>query len=1243
MNTISEIEIELIENKKRKLVMEISNSGKKIFSERSTSPKIKFSIISSKKKEVYLDVSLYFGPSDLFLSLEMRGITIKLNNIGEKIIYWGVRVLGDHLTYLKIKRKTVAVDETTNKSLKVDTLNFMEYNKKASNKIFREFDLAIKLKKKYYEVKKYSKKPKDLMALVFSHIWKKATNKQEVQKTVEEPSKDKIRLDYIRAIPSSKSVQYGSYLLSNKKIEEDLSNSKKEYSEMFFYQFSSKLRLPTGEFLVSGGCSINNSPVERTILAFNYKQQRGYVVGVLPHCLKKHGAIIINGDIYIFNGYKDNDNPKHKPIYKINPLDFSCTTLPELDTKKNICLFGNSKKLIALEVGGKKMYTLLKDNKSWSNKDANLLQDALTVIPFKEERRRVFILKVVGASATMSVYILDYETEKILFHKSAQGMAHNRIFKFKTDKHIFFTDQGGRKIYRYDIESLISVDKKNAECSKYINPLLQIKVDQLDLFKDTNCYMFQGTNYDFRGIIGNGVYVEKDNLVEFVKNNKKEKIPGFEAIAGDMGFKSCYLPDGSIMVVTPSKDKLFNSTYIVTPTQIIPIESPSEKYVDFSLSYDQGMIYIVGQNVSGSYNDVAYIEAFDCLKGRWTLHHPLNRFIGENRSFAKNNKIYIFFENLQKKQKLLIYDLKESKPTIVDLKLKPINSFNDMKIRLVEDKIMIFPKFLKNKTHCFYEIFVFNEEKMKIWGQCKIPKNLQIYDIRYNGDEISLLYSTKSDGELTLSIFQNISTMVKKITQNSVNPNPKDKDIIILNKDDFKQIEFKEISLSNFDVLNFDLLLKHRYNRFRGLEKKHKQILVLADNKAFKYDTGLNNLIELKSDFKIPEECSTTQLDDGRIILTGGVFENGQFNDKIHIYNPFLQRWSFDVSQPQKKRRLHKTVLFDNKVLILGGYDEENNICIENEYICLESMRVYSFPQFKQRRAEFATIVMNNKLFVLHGVDEKEFLCSFEFFDKKSKDFSLVKNFKMEIRLKGHEAVKLSFNSIGLIGGVGPDGPNMKMTFLSLNSLFNDIVDNKVSNNLLLTECVNGNIITDSHEIFFIGGNHLDCSQKLPFKQTNTSLNLIHSATKLNRLSVIKKAKSVRASFLRLSTTTDSLHISQNQKHNYFYLFGTSSVQKIFRLHLPTLSAEIVPVPDNFKMADYSGAIAIPDGRIFYTGGQIPHPKGFSMKTYLLTPNNDGFSVETLPDIKNTRYTFGITTTSTHIYIVGGRTSGAVG
>jgi len=72
---------------------------------------------------------------------------------------------------------------------------------------------------------------------------------------------------------------------------------------------------------------------------------------------------------------------------------------------------------------------------------------------------------------------------------------------------------------------------------------------------------------------------------------------------------------------------------------------------------------------------------------------------------------------------------------------------------------------------------------------------------------------------------------------------------------------------------------------------------------------------------------------------------------------------------------------------------------------------------------------------------------------------------------------------------------------------------------------------------------------------------------------------------------------------------------------METLEWEIMAVPENLILWDYSIAVTLMDGRIFISGGINAELKNIQKCATILKPVDDTFEVEEVENMKHGRYT----------------------
>jgi hypothetical protein len=97
---------------------------------------------------------------------------------------------------------------------------------------------------------------------------------------------------------------------------------------------------------------------------------------------------------------------------------------------------------------------------------------------------------------------------------------------------------------------------------------------------------------------------------------------------------------------------------------------------------------------------------------------------------------------------------------------------------------------------------------------------------------------------------------------------------------------------------------------------------VLASRTAEIYDLSTNTWRRL-ADLEFPHiQHSVTRLNDGRLLVVGGVDEKGQLNAAVELYDPNNDRWT-TVASPVYARAGHRAILLgDGRVAVFGGSNQ---------------------------------------------------------------------------------------------------------------------------------------------------------------------------------------------------------------------------------------------------------------------------------------------------------------------------------
>jgi hypothetical protein len=172
---------------------------------------------------------------------------------------------------------------------------------------------------------------------------------------------------------------------------------------------------------------------------------------------------------------------------------------------------------------------------------------------------------------------------------------------------------------------------------------------------------------------------------------------------------------------------------------------------------------------------------------------------------------------------------------------------------------------------------------------------------------------------------------------------------------------------------------------------------------------------------------TATTLNNGKVLVAGGLDNHGNVLDTAQLYNPVAQKFAAVANVMSDHRMLHTaTLLASGKVLVAGGAtnlsgDTTNSADLYDPVS--NSFTPTTFPMDHQRAAHTATLFvsgpMAGKVLITGGVGGSSFFfkdSSAELFDPASQEFVLLTTFMNEPRAL-HTATLLDDGTVLLAGG----------------------------------------------------------------------------------------------------------------------------------------------------------------------------------------------------------------------------------
>src|SRR6202044_2480990 len=165
---------------------------------------------------------------------------------------------------------------------------------------------------------------------------------------------------------------------------------------------------------------------------------------------------------------------------------------------------------------------------------------------------------------------------------------------------------------------------------------------------------------------------------------------------------------------------------------------------------------------------------------------------------------------------------------------------------------------------------------------------------------------------------------------------------------------------------------------------------------------------------------TSTLLRDGRVLITGGMVENGVFLKSAELFDPKTGAFAATDSMRSKRVEHTATLLPDGKVLIAGGlasrmFDGPGAIASTEIYDPVTGHFLLGPPMSTARTGQGAVLLSNQKVLIVGGADNSGSVASAEIYDPVSNRFSLTTS--MHTGRIGRTAVLLKDGRVLVTGG----------------------------------------------------------------------------------------------------------------------------------------------------------------------------------------------------------------------------------
>ncbi len=139
---------------------------------------------------------------------------------------------------------------------------------------------------------------------------------------------------------------------------------------------------------------------------------------------------------------------------------------------------------------------------------------------------------------------------------------------------------------------------------------------------------------------------------------------------------------------------------------------------------------------------------------------------------------------------------------------------------------------------------------------------------------------------------------------------------------------------------------------------------------------------------------TTTVLDDGTVLIVGGMLENGSFYDTAEVFDPKTNAFKLLAGRMTKKRVSHTaTKLKDGRVLIVGGWSNRSSPEKTAELFDPKNRRFEAVLNLsKARSGHTATLIEDGSVAIIGGTDGSNLVKEIEIFDPSTGDFKTSGN-----------------------------------------------------------------------------------------------------------------------------------------------------------------------------------------------------------------------------------------------------------
>ncbi|HUR98227.1 MAG TPA: kelch repeat-containing protein [Pyrinomonadaceae bacterium] len=161
---------------------------------------------------------------------------------------------------------------------------------------------------------------------------------------------------------------------------------------------------------------------------------------------------------------------------------------------------------------------------------------------------------------------------------------------------------------------------------------------------------------------------------------------------------------------------------------------------------------------------------------------------------------------------------------------------------------------------------------------------------------------------------------------------------------------------------------------------------------------------------------TSTLLNDGRVLIAGGMERNGVYFDSAEIFDPRTNRFAPEIRMTAKRVSHSATLLPDGRVLMAGGWSTPDGPAMTAEIFDPRTETFTPTGNLHRRRANHsATLLADGKVLIAGGTEGENSLKDAEVFDPKTNSFAVIGT--MSAARLQHTATTLSDGRILFAGG----------------------------------------------------------------------------------------------------------------------------------------------------------------------------------------------------------------------------------